>query len=138
MRCTSTMKSIHDNIEIIDWSQKFAQQANALLFKHEETSLFLLANLKTYGPKLTAEDTYSGDFKLLLKNGKVVAVFALAKIGNLIVQTDRADDYSKIIVDGKINKHMDKVLLFTGENNSAAIKLYTGLGFKQIGYFGLV
>jgi hypothetical protein len=41
----------------------------------------------------------------------------------------------QLLLDGKINKHMGKIILFTGEDNIAAIKLYENLGFKQIGFF---
>lgn len=85
-----------NEIQVIDWNKTLEPQACELLYKYEETSLFLLANLKMYGSKLTG-DTYSGNFKCLVKNGKVVAVFALSKIGNLIMQTDRAENYSEFI-----------------------------------------
>lgn len=79
-------------IQLIGLNETIEQQAYDLLNQYEETSLFLLSNLKTYGVKLT-EDTYSADFKYLIKNGQVVAVFALTKRGSLIVQTDRASNY---------------------------------------------
>jgi ribosomal protein S18 acetylase RimI-like enzyme len=89
---------MNDQIEVVLWDKKFEKQAHKLLNKYKETSLLLLSNLKTYGTKLTA-DTYSGDFKCLIKDYKIVGVFALTKVGNLLVQTDRAGEYSKIIID---------------------------------------
>jgi RimJ/RimL family protein N-acetyltransferase len=91
------MEFVHNLIEVRNWSDKLEKQALELLNNYEETSLFLLSNLKTYGTVLT-EDSYSADFKCLVKNAKVVAVFALTKIGNLLVQTDRAQDYANIII----------------------------------------
>lgn len=85
-------------IEIVVWNDKLEKQAYALLNKYRETSMFLLSNIKAYGTKLT-KDTYSGDFKLLVKAGEVVGVFVLTKIGNLLIQTDRARDHSSIIID---------------------------------------
>ncbi|MBU0744127.1 MAG: GNAT family N-acetyltransferase [Gammaproteobacteria bacterium] len=89
---------MNNQIEMVLWDKKFENQAYALLNQYKETSLLLLANLKNFGIKLT-DDTYSADFKCLVKDNKVVGVFALTKIGNLLVQTDRATDYSRIIVD---------------------------------------
>lgn len=91
------MKFMNNSIEVIKWNNKFEKQAIELLNKYDETSLFLLSNLKTYGTVL-GEDTYSADFKCLVKEEKVVAVFALAKAGNLLLQTDRLHDYSSIII----------------------------------------
>jgi predicted GNAT family acetyltransferase len=85
-----------NEIQVVDWNKTLEQQAYELLYKYEETSLFLLSNLKMYGSKLT-DDTYSGNFKCLVKSDNVVAVFALSKIGNLIMQTDRTEDYSEVI-----------------------------------------
>ena len=85
-------------IQVVNWNKQLEQQAYELLNKYEETSLFLLLNLKTYGPKLT-EASYSADFKCLIKDGQVIAVFALTKVGNLLIQADRKADYSAIIVD---------------------------------------
>ena len=89
---------MNNAIKIVDWNKQLEQQAYELLNKYEETSLFLLSNLKNYGPKLT-DDSYSANFKCLIKNNLVLAVFALTKIGNLLIQTDRKTDYSAIIVD---------------------------------------
>jgi 8-oxo-dGTP diphosphatase len=89
---------IANAIKVVNWNKQLEQQAYELLNKHEETSMFLLSNLKTYGPKLTGA-SYSANFKCLVKDNQVVAVFALTKIGNLLIQTDRRADYSAIIVD---------------------------------------
>ena len=92
------MKGASQSIEIVPWSRPIEATALPLLYQYEETSLFLLSNLKTYGPALTS-DTYSGNFKCLVKNGRVMAVFDLTKAGNLLVQTDRKDNYAEIIID---------------------------------------
>ena len=44
----------------------------------------------------------------------------------------------QMALDGKVNKSLDEVILFTTEDNYPAIKLYDGLDFKRIGYFGLL
>jgi predicted GNAT family acetyltransferase len=41
-----------------------------------------------------------------------------------------------MVLDGKNNKHMKQVILFTAEDNHSAIKLYEYIGFKRIGFFG--
>lgn len=91
------MEFMNNSIGVLNWSNELEGQALELLNTREDTSLFLLSNLKTYGTVL-AKDTYSADFKCLVNNEKVVAVFALTKIGNLLLQTDRLQDYSNIII----------------------------------------
>jgi predicted GNAT family acetyltransferase len=59
--------------------------ARAFLEAHADTSLFLLGNLATLGPKL-GEDPRSGNFKLVEEEGRIVAVFCLTRMGNLLVQ----------------------------------------------------
>ncbi len=59
--------------------------------QYEDFSLFLLGNLTAYGLKLT-EDPYSGNFKLVRRGGQVVAVFCFSSRGNLLVQSEIADD----------------------------------------------
>ena len=70
------MQTTFDNIEIRNWDNQLAEQATKLLIDHAETSLFLLANLQSYGPRLTEKDSYSGDFKCLVKNGMLLQSFA--------------------------------------------------------------
>lgn len=92
------MQILSNNIEVIEFDKKFEQQTYKLLNTYKESSMFLLSNLKTYGSKLT-DASYSANFKCLIQNNKVVAVFALTRIGSLLIQTDRNVDYSTIIVD---------------------------------------
>ena len=94
----NSMNTIAKNIKVIPWNKHYETQALEFLKRHEETSLLVLENLKTFGPTLT-EDSYSGNFKCLIDDEQVVAVFALTRAGNLIVQTDRNEDYAEIIVN---------------------------------------
>lgn len=70
-------------------------RAREFLERHVETSLFLLANLAAHGPRL-GDSLNSGNFRLFEEDGRVVAVFCLAKRGILLAQTggraDLADD----------------------------------------------
>jgi uncharacterized protein len=92
------MSTVGDNkMMVVAWDEKYEQQALALLKKYEETSLFLLENLKTYGSKLTTA-SYSANYKCLVEDDEVVAVFALTRIGNLLLQTDRKREYAAMIV----------------------------------------
>jgi len=99
----SIFKKLPNNIEIIKWNEKLEHQAYELLNKYKESSLFLLANLKEHGSKLT-DASYSANFKCLVKNNQVVAVFALTRTGTILVQTDRAYDYSEIIVSESLKE----------------------------------
>lgn len=87
-----------NNIQVIPWNKAYEEKALDLLRRYQETSLFLLGNLKDLGSKM-GEVIYSGNFKCLIKNERVVAVFVLAKIGNILLQTDRNQDYSDVILD---------------------------------------
>jgi predicted GNAT family acetyltransferase len=43
-----------------------------------------------------------------------------------------------LLNDSKNRHHLKKIILFTGEQNFAATKLYESLGFTAIGHFGLL
>lgn len=60
------------------------------LFMHEESSQFLINNLRAHGP-LLREHHNSGNFKAIRRNGKIVSVFCLARRGNLIIQSSFND-----------------------------------------------
>jgi predicted GNAT family acetyltransferase len=87
-----------NDIQVINWDEAYEKQALDLLKQYKETSLFLLSNLKDFGPRM-GEVIYSGHFKCLIKNDQVIAVFVLTKIGNVLLQTDRKQDYSDMILN---------------------------------------
>jgi len=101
---SNTMNALQ-NIQVILWNKHYETKALELLKKYEETSLLLLENLKSFGPTLT-EDTYSGNFKCLIKDERVVAVFALTRVGNLIVQTDHNENYMDIIINACMQENL--------------------------------
>lgn len=72
--------------------------ALAFLRDRRETSLFLLGNLAEFGPTLS-DHLNSGNFKVVLEDGRVTAVFVLARRGNLIVQSDRPAEHAALILD---------------------------------------
>lgn len=72
--------------------------ALAFLRDRRETSLFLLGNLAELGPSLS-DHLNSGNFKVVLEDGRVAAVFVLARRGNLIVQSDRPAAHAAPILD---------------------------------------
>lgn len=78
--------------------EKHRDAGLALLRRHQETSLFLLGNRHDYGPVLTAH-LNSGNFKVLLQNDEVAAVFVLTRRGNLLMQTDHRGEYADAILD---------------------------------------
>lgn len=61
-------------------------EVESFLQHHEETSQFLINNLKNYGPKLT-EHYNSGNFKVIKKDKDITSVFCLTRRGNLIIQS---------------------------------------------------
>jgi RimJ/RimL family protein N-acetyltransferase len=64
---------------------------------HLDTSLFLLGNLATHGPRL-GEHLNSGNFRLLEEHGRIAAVFCLARRGNLLLQTGGRADLGAVIL----------------------------------------
>ncbi len=69
------------------------------LKQNEEYSLFLLGNLETYGLELS-DALYSGNFKILHEEDKILAAFCLTKKGNLLVQSQEHNEkiYDAIIL----------------------------------------
>jgi len=84
-----------------DWNKKLASSAISLLQQYQETSLFLLYYLKEYGSRRT-DEIFSGDYKCLVYNNEVVAVFVLNGMGRLLLQTDKKFDYSNLIINAII------------------------------------
>jgi hypothetical protein len=66
------------------------QPLMSFLKKYEETSQFLIGNLREHGPKMT-EDPYSGNFKIIKEGDEIVAVFYLARCGNVYAQAISSD-----------------------------------------------
>jgi uncharacterized protein len=64
---------------------------------HLETSLFLLGNLAEHGPRLGAH-LNSGTFRAIYERGTIVAVFCLARRGNLLLQTGGRADLAPAIL----------------------------------------
>ncbi len=74
------------------------ERVRGFLEAHIETSLFLLSNLASFGPKLT-EHWNSGNYHLVEENGRVVAVFCLTRRGNLLVQAGGRTDLAEAILE---------------------------------------
>ena len=72
--------------------------ALAFLEQHVETSLFLLSNLSSYGPR-AIEHLNSGNFKCVEADGEIQAVFCLARRGNLLAETGGRTDLSQLILE---------------------------------------
>jgi predicted GNAT family acetyltransferase len=72
-------------------------RAQAFLETHAETSLFLLSNLATFGPRL-GKSFNSGNFHLIEEDGEVIGVFCLTRCGNLLVQTGSRNDLASVIL----------------------------------------
>lgn len=81
--------------EIRDWTSQ-ANEAQEFLQSHYETSLFLLGNLESFGPK-AGDSPNSGNYKVVIRAGAVVAAFCLTKRGNLLVQAGADADVVALI-----------------------------------------
>ena len=85
-------------IEVQAVSEGDVQRVQAFLRAHSETSMFLASNLATYGPVLTDEFN-SGNFKLLLEDGRVQGVFCLARRGNVLAECGGRTEFAPVIVE---------------------------------------
>jgi len=88
-----TTREMGVKIEIVTSSN--LNETLAYLNAHEETSQFLINNLKLYGHSLT-EHHNSGNYKILRGPKGVEGVFYLSRWGNLLAQTNA--DYSESIL----------------------------------------
>ena len=146
-------------IEVKSWDTFAEDKILDFLYQHKETSLFLLDNYQRSGAKI-GQELFSGNFKILMDADQICAVFCLTKSANLLIQSDNEQDCSdaiytscleeEIAITGFVGnwkdgdlfwtyiKKIKTLILFTGHENQPAQKLYKKLGFKHIGYFGLL
>lgn len=68
------------------------------LKEHENYTLFLLGNFENYGAVLT-DAPYSGNFKLIRSQDKVVGVFCLTRKGNLLIETILQEPIFDIVLE---------------------------------------
>ena len=71
-------------VEPVDSSEQVAMIQ--FLREREDYTLFLLYNFASHGPKLTAAP-YSGNFKLIYAQEKIVGVFCLTRSGAILIET---------------------------------------------------
>ena len=84
---------------VVLWSDAVASQVMSFLRQYEDTSLFLLNNLHSFGPRLNSAPN-SGNFNIILNDQQeIAAIFVLSRRGNLLLQTNRGEDYSVPILD---------------------------------------
>lgn len=80
----------------------FAEEARAPFFeflkRHENSSLFLLGNFDNYGP-LIGSSPYSGNFKMISDEGKIVGVFCLTIKGSLLIESEVGQEIFKPLLD---------------------------------------
>lgn len=90
--------------------------AKSLLLQYEPSSLFLLGNLKQYGTKLIPNEPYSGNFYVIKDHSAhVCAVFCLAAQGNILIETDRKNDYSDVILNHLLKHENIKIQGILGD-----------------------
>ena len=94
---------VRNMISIEKLSRENIGEADQYLSGREETSQFLINNLKEHGPTLTTHPN-SGNFKLVRIGEEVKGVFCLARRGTLIVQTDV--DFSEAILNSRLEEPM--------------------------------
>ena len=85
-------------IEIREVTDADVAFVTSFLESHLETSLFLLNNLHTYGPRLT-KAVYSGNFRAIEEDGEIAGVFAMTRRGTILAQTGGRTDFSLEILD---------------------------------------
>ncbi|MCP5506360.1 MAG: GNAT family N-acetyltransferase [Chlamydiales bacterium] len=70
----------------------------AYLKKHENTSLFLLGNYENYGGSI-GTSPFSGQYKLIRSEGKIMGVFSLIKKGSLLVQSIVSEEVFEVVIE---------------------------------------
>lgn len=70
----------------------------AFLKRYEETSQFIINNLRDRGPNVT-DDPYSGNFKVIKNGSQIAAIFYVARCGNIYAQAE-SDQYTDLILEG--------------------------------------
>ncbi len=83
------------SIEKVDPSSQ--EEVICFLQKHENYALFLLGNLAAHGVTLS-EAPNSANFQLIRSSQKIVAVFALTRRGNLLVQASLQESIFDILL----------------------------------------
>jgi predicted GNAT family acetyltransferase len=105
---------------------------------HHQKQMFLEQVSKNYiwglfdGSKLISTTCFNTRYETI---GQVGGVYTLPD--------HRGRGLSKIcvqqqITDARIYHHLDQLILFTGDDNAPARRVYESLGFQQIGFFGLL
>jgi len=88
---------------LVDIFDEHLPAVKAFLEQRPETSLFLLSNIRAFGPR-RGQSLYSGNFKALFENGNVAAVFCLARNGGLVVQAAGRTDVAGAIVEAALSE----------------------------------
>jgi predicted GNAT family acetyltransferase len=86
-----------DRVELTDISEENLPDAEAFLERFPETSLFLLSNIRAFGPRL-GESLYSGNLKGIEQEGQLRGVFCLTRGGSLLAQTAGRPEFAHDIV----------------------------------------
>lgn len=109
-----------------------------LMSESEEKSLFT-AKVKgrtIWGLFLDDQLTTIGELNAkALDLGQVGSVFTMPNYRNQGLATALM---RQIIIDAKEVHHLKKLMIFTGERNFAAQKVYLALGAEQVGHFALL
>src|SRR5262249_1797413 len=81
-------------VEAFDDSNR--AEAEAFLARHEDSAQFLINTLREQGSRLTSYP-FSGNFKAIRADGRIVGVFYLTRVGNLVGQLQ--GDYSQLVLE---------------------------------------
>ena len=82
---------------IQDVTDSDLERVRVFLEAHQDSSLFLLSNLALFGPRI-GDHPNSGNYRCVLEERRIVAVFSLTRRGNLLVQAaGRADLAEQIL-----------------------------------------
>lgn len=83
---------------IQDVTDSDLERVRAFLDAHRDSSLFLLSNLALFGARLS-DHPNSGNYRCVMEDGHVVAVFSLTRRGNLLVQGAGRTDLAAAILE---------------------------------------
>jgi RimJ/RimL family protein N-acetyltransferase len=83
---------------IQDVTDSDLERVRRFLEAHLDSSLLLLSNLALFGPR-SGDHPNSGNYRCLIEEGSLVAVFSMTRRGNLLVQAAGRADLAEVILE---------------------------------------
>lgn len=100
-------------------------EVKAFLSQYEDSSQFLINNLRTHGPVLS-DHPNSGNYRIIKTGGKISSVFCLSRRGNLLLQSVRESDVDSNHDGSSRNLSQNQLILSECEKDPVSISGFIG------------